>query len=332
LLSQKELTQAMDHCAQALALVAGHIAALELLCQLNDALALVETHYKKASSLFDEKALPHARTACGKALGVFPTYEKALTLNEQIEGALQSAEQHYAKATSLFMGKTLLDTEVVRMADATVSEALKIWPSHSAALQFHAMLAKGLAVDRAFQHADAMIGEKQFAAAATSLAEGVQTVQAQCSGDPTTYPLQFKLQLIECFGKMALCDSALLSPPPIAERLYSRVIALVASLPLDQQGNLRQVYHKRAMVWHCHGNMEGAAADMQLAMKFGSDTAETDWIGHLRDHTLIQHMARAIQGAEVCVEIFLNERWVPTRGYSSGEFPVDTPLTLGIYP
>ncbi len=78
---------------------------------------------------------------------------------------------------------------------------------------------------------------------------------------------------------------------------------------------------------HAHGNLQAAEEDIRHANKIeqglgdGVDKAACTiplvWLGHLRDEPLLTRMADAPQNTTVTVEVFLNERWVPTRGYSS---------------
>ena len=69
---------------------------------------------------------------------------------------------------------------------------------------------------------------------------------------------------------------------------------------------------------HDHGDLDGAKDDIAASSQLGNITAQTESDKLLRDQPLIRRMATQSEGDVVEVEIFLNERWIPTRGWSSG--------------
>ena len=120
------------------------------------------------------------------------------------------------------------------------------------------------------------------------------------------------------------------APAPNAEALYSKAI--------EKEGKREVYYRARAWARMCSGNLGAAEADLKAAAKIGQPRAKGDASDSVclasidttvRDENLLRQMAGAQQQQVVSVTVFLNERWIPLRGWSSGHLlPTDRDVKL----
>ena len=83
---------------------------------------------------------------------------------------------------------------------------------------------------------------------------------------------------------------------------------------------LTACYHARCYVrYGMCGRVDQALLDLDRGGELhDSGALTTEWQNHLADWTLLIKMAQSEMGSIVIVTVNLNERWVPTRGWSSG--------------
>ena len=333
--SSRDHPEVVAACVQALQAWPGHSEATQMQAAAEQAIADADRCCEEANRLLKLTELVKADASCSQSLNIYPTHQKALALQPKIKLEITSAEQHYATAASVFAGASLLDVAAMRRVDEECSLALQAFTGHRAARELREKAGEGLQVDKTFQQGQVEISEAQYASAAASFAEAARLIMSS-GGVVSAGPL--RLRLADCFTKMGECDTNMISPPPSAETLYTEAISIYSAVEAQAEQHQKQLaglFKARAYVRHAHGNLQGAAEDIEQAAGVeqgvsdgegkGACTAQEEWLGHLRDTPLLSRMARAPQGTKVQIEVCLNERWVPTRGYSSGHLMAGDP-------
>lgn len=142
---------------------------------------------------------------------------------------------------------------------------------------------------------------------------------------------------------MAVCD--INGPNPLgfphAEMYCTRAIEFMhaTKLPMPQQcaqpHMIHTVYMTRARVRHSKGDLKGARSDLRWLNKQGGEVAHTGWgisadsyyYFLLRNEELLWAMSTAPAETVMPVEVYLNERYVPVKGWSSNHVRMPTSAT-----
>ena len=221
------------------------------------------------------------------------------------------AEEHYTNARQAF------ERNDWATAEQLCATALAIFPTHTASLELQGNARNAGAADRAIQSGRGLMGSRQFVEAGQALAEAARLLE----------PIRAKQHMLaDCYFDMGVCDVlGPVAPAPNAEALYSKAI--------EKEGKREIYYRARAWARMCSGNLGAAEADLKAAAKIGQPRAKGDASDSVclasidttvRDENLLRQMAGAQQQQVVTVTVFLNERWIPLRGWSSGHLlPTD---------
>ena len=198
--------------------------------------------------------------------------------------------------------------------------ALSIFPQHSSAVELQAQLNTAMVTERAITTGAAQLTEGQYAAASASFATAVQNLEKENRAGNLPRQGQSgyeetQLCFATCYSNLAVCDRNQFSPAPSAEAMYTKAIGCISLLQVPT--GLEACIRDRLFVRCDHGNTEDALEDIAACKKLGL-SLEMEWQDRMLDVPLLRTMACGAKGAVVDVELFLNERWVPLRGWSSG--------------
>eukprot|EP01052_Picozoa_sp_SAG31_P027742 SAG31_NODE_2621_length_5362_cov_5.185256_5_plen_488_part_00 len=252
-----------------------------------------------------------------------PLYPDAQKLIHEINSAIAKVEDVSRNAQHLFLQGD------VRAAQQRCMEALAMQPGHSGMIALHAQINDALEVELALQEGKELLANQAYPDAKLKLERAAELLEKGIHNNTHEKPADawhWPFSLAECYAHCADCDRKMWSPPPEADHLYSRAIVILDTVYItakpgqqkdsDNRARLRaSCVHSRALGQYCRGNLDAAVA-------LSSGDAFSNY---LRDVPALLRMSQAPKGAVEVVEVFLNERYVTSRGYSSGHLLSDDP-------